>query len=201
MYYIGIDPGQSGGIALITAEGGVVDAFKMPTTERDLLDALGDRIGWFGNAEGRAFAVIEKVGASPQMGVVSAFTFGKGYGALLMVLTALEVPFDQVSPQKWQLVMGCRSGGDKNVTKRRAQQLFPDRTVTHAVADALLIAEFCRRVRGGDGRQTQQDKTQPQGPQRQWVVHQARREESRAQGQPALAGVTGHGAGPQRQAR
>jgi hypothetical protein len=38
------------------------------------------------------------------------------------------------------------SKGDKNVTKRRAQQLFPQLKVTHAIADALLIAEYGRRV-------------------------------------------------------
>ena len=81
------------------------------------------------------------------MGCVSAFTFGRGYGALLMALTAARIPFDVVQPAKWQQGLGCRSGGDKHVTKRRAQQLFPSVTVTHALADALLIAEFCRRTR------------------------------------------------------
>ena len=38
------------------------------------------------------------------------------------------------------------SKGDKNVTKRRAQELFPGARVTHAVADALLLAEYCRRL-------------------------------------------------------
>jgi hypothetical protein len=79
------------------------------------------------------------------MGVTSAFTFGRGYGSLLMALTAKRVPFDEVPPGTWQKTMGCLSGGDKNVTKRRAQQLFPAVKVTHAVADALLIAEFARR--------------------------------------------------------
>ncbi len=36
--------------------------------------------------------------------------------------------------------------GDKNVSKRRAQELFPALKVTHAIADALLIAEFARRA-------------------------------------------------------
>lgn len=35
----------------------------------------------------------------------------------------------------------------KNLTKARAQQLWPEYPrITHAIADALLIAEFCRRV-------------------------------------------------------
>jgi hypothetical protein len=37
------------------------------------------------------------------------------------------------------------SKGDKNVTKRKAQELFPSLKITHATADALLIAEYLRR--------------------------------------------------------
>jgi hypothetical protein len=36
--------------------------------------------------------------------------------------------------------------GDKNITKRKAQELFPEIKITHAIADSLLIAEYGRRV-------------------------------------------------------
>jgi hypothetical protein len=36
--------------------------------------------------------------------------------------------------------------GDKNVSKRKAQELFPQLKITHATADALLLAEFGRRA-------------------------------------------------------
>ena len=45
-------------------------------------------------------------------------------------------------PQVWQKALGCMTGGDKNVTKRRAQELFPGHKITHATADALLIAHY-----------------------------------------------------------
>jgi hypothetical protein len=73
-----------------------------------------------------------------------------------MALTAADVPFDEVLPVKWQTVMGCRSGGDKNITKARAQQLFPHVKVTHAIADALLLAEFCRRAQWGSEQLTRE---------------------------------------------
>lgn len=38
--------------------------------------------------------------------------------------------------------------GDKNVTKAAAQRLFPDQKVVHATADAMLLAEYARRVLG-----------------------------------------------------
>lgn len=142
MIYVGVDPGVLGGIAMLNADGGVLRVTKMPPTDRDLLAFLED--DWRRDAPIRA--VLERAAASPQMGVISAFTFGKGYGALRMALAAVRIPYEEVAPAKWQTVLGCRSGGDKNVTKRRAQQLFPSITVTHMTADALLLAEFCRRL-------------------------------------------------------
>ena len=38
--YIGIDPGQHGGIAVLLADGTVVEVCKMPSTPRDLYDFL-----------------------------------------------------------------------------------------------------------------------------------------------------------------
>ena len=148
MRYFGIDPGVNGGIALLDGEGHVIEALKMPTTDADLLHHLLFNFV-FKFVPTRCRAVLERASASPQMGVVSAFTFGRGYGALRMALTASQIPFDEVSPVKWQTAMGCRTGGDKNVSKRRAQQLFPGVTVVHAIADALLLAEYCRRVDRG----------------------------------------------------
>lgn len=146
---IGIDPGESGGVSFFFEDGPIVSA--TPATPRDLLDlfnkTISAKIGrWDSYCP---FAYIEKVHSSPQMGVTSAFTFGQGYGALLMLLTCLNIAFEQVTPQKWQKAMGCMSKGDKNVTKRRAQELFPELKITHATADALLIGEYGRRLRVG----------------------------------------------------
>lgn len=60
-------------------------------------------------------------------------------------IAAHQVPFTEVTPQKWQRAMGCLSGGDKNVTKARAQQLWPTLKLTHANSDAYLLAEYARK--------------------------------------------------------
>lgn len=142
MIFIGVDPGVGGGIACVSKDGSVLYVEPMPQTDRDVLDVFTDY------PDQQKVAALERVSSSPQMGVVSAFTFGRGYGGLRMALAAARIPYDEVSPAKWQLVMGCRTKGDKNVSKRRAQQLFPAVKVTHAVADALLLAEYCRRTNG-----------------------------------------------------
>lgn len=140
---VGVDPGASGGIAAITAAGEVRLVTPTPDSLRDILDVLE------GLAGEPCRAVLEFVRSSPQMGVTSAFSFGQSYGALRMALVAARIPFDEVTPAKWQRVMGCLTKGDKRVSRQRAQELFPAVRVTHAIADALLLADYCRRVTVG----------------------------------------------------
>jgi len=142
MTTIGIDPGKSGGIAWITDGKPCVE--KMPGSLRDLWDLICDITNHpRSTVDGRKYkAYLEQVHSSPQMGVKSAFTFGNGFGHLEMALTAAGIPFERVRPQVWQKAMGCMTKGDKNVSKRKAQELFPSIKVTHAIADALLIASY-----------------------------------------------------------
>lgn len=143
---IGIDPGKAGGIGYMFCQGGLPitrGAKKMPETEADVVELLVKLVG---SPHRSAMCYLEKVASSPQMGVVSAFTFGRGYGTLIGALAALKVPRTYIVPAKWQKALGCLSKGDKNVTKRRAQELFPHMNITHATADALLITEYARRI-------------------------------------------------------
>jgi hypothetical protein len=145
MIVIGIDPGKNGAIAWITDGKPCVE--KMPDTLQDLWGLIGDICGLTSNhGYTPCRAYIEQVHSSPQMGVKSAFTFGNGFGHLEMALTAAGIPFERIRPQVWQKSLGCLTGGDKNVSKRRAQELFPTMKVTNATADALLIAEYGRRI-------------------------------------------------------
>lgn len=140
--YLGCDPGLSGGLAVIFQSPAVAPfTLKMPETERDLWDSLVD----IGRLAETVVAAVERVSSSPQMGVTSAFTFGRGYGALRMALIGAGLAFVDVQPQAWQKALGCRTGGDKNVSKSKAQQMFPGVKCTHAISDALLIAEWRRR--------------------------------------------------------
>jgi hypothetical protein len=86
----------------------------------------------------------------PVQGVSSTFKFGVSYGFVLGLLSALRIRHELVTPQKWQRAMNCLSGGDKNVTKAAAQRLWPHWKITHGNADALLIAEHCRRMVHGN---------------------------------------------------
>lgn len=156
--YIGIDPGSSGGLACLAGRSTI--SGTMPETEADIYEwILSLKAPPWHDSE--RFAVIEKVGGFIQ-GVPAPgsamFKFGVSYGGLRMALIACGIPFEEVTPQKWQKALGIsprdNKGNEsksafKNRLKAKAQQLFPGEKITLAVADALLIAEYCRRVRSG----------------------------------------------------
>lgn len=138
--FIGIDPGMSGAIAKI---GAAIDAVPFKDlTEKDILNIIG---GFIFPPED-SFTFIENVHSMPKQGVASSFKFGMNFGFLKGCVYGFGGRFELVSPQKWQKELGCMSHGDKNVTKAKAQQLFPTMKCTHAISDALLLAEYCKRI-------------------------------------------------------
>ena len=141
---IGADPGKSGAIAFI--RGSDIWTVSNESTDRDLLDSLRDAVFAEGS-DFHAFALLEKVSGGGFAGKrqSGAFEFGRQYGRLEMLFAATNVPFERITPQQWQKQMQCLTKGDKNVSKRRAQELFPHLRITHRTADALLLAELCRR--------------------------------------------------------
>lgn len=155
MIYIGCDPGKGGAIAWIQNNcNPSVNVINMPETDADLWHFIETKINCDDHCHIFARAIIERVSAGgvrtgegkARMGATSAFTFGQQVGRLHMALTAAGIPYDIATPQRWQGALGCLTKGDKHVSKRRAEQLFPGVKVTLKNADALLIAEYCRRV-------------------------------------------------------
>ncbi len=140
--FLGIDPGKGGGIAFSCCE--AMEAHKMPETAHDLAELLG-------KSGLSVLAILERVQAMPptlrgrRQGVSSAFKFGTNFGMIQGVLAALQIPYEFVTPTVWQRAMGCLTKGDKNVSKAKAQQLFPHLKIIHATADAVLLAEYGRR--------------------------------------------------------
>ena len=140
---LGVDPGVSGSIVSLERSSGQVDGtIKLCETLHDIAEFVRVR------ALSVEMAYLERVHSMPRQGIASTFKFGSSYGFCKGVLTSLLVPFEEVTPAKWQGAMKCKTGGDKRVTKSAAQRLFPRERVTHANAEALLIAECGRRVLG-----------------------------------------------------
>ena len=95
--YIGIDPGKNGGIGFIYND--IAYCRKCPTTVSDMTEEI--KVVMEMAPDIQKFAIIEDVHSMPGQGVRSVFTFGKGYGQWIGILSALSIPYTQVSPQKW----------------------------------------------------------------------------------------------------
>lgn len=151
MIYMGIDPGASGGIALLDMSGvrTIMDAVPMPGSNAAILDQLSKYIKYKETVR----CAIENVFARPGDGRSSLAKFMINFGGLLMALEALKIPFIRVQPAVWQKSLGIpKRDKEENKTqfKKRlkavAQSLYPRIKVTEATQDALLLATYCQRI-------------------------------------------------------
>jgi Holliday junction resolvasome RuvABC endonuclease subunit len=147
--FVGIDPGKQGGVSWVDVSNKGVErnaiSFK-DMTPRDLFETLSDVMDDVDDCT----VVIEKVGTMPKDSASNAFKFGYSAGMLEAAAVAAKKPYHFVVPAKWQGFMKCRTKGDKSVTRKMAQQLFPGfhLRITNQIADAMLLCEYCRKVHG-----------------------------------------------------
>ena len=164
MKFLGIDPGSTGAVALIREDGSVsfwdapvvrIKSGKKTKTEMDAAAASSLISDIRDENKGQVFVTIEKVSSMPGQGVASMFSFGKNFGTWLGILAALKVPSQQVAPVSWKKKMMRDSGKEKDASRVKAMQLFPNTSKDlclikhHGRADALLIAEYGRIQLGG----------------------------------------------------
>lgn len=140
---LGVDPGKSGGLAIFLPTSETPQAWPTAQTPSDFWRQVSE-IQTLAQVPIRA--MIEAVHSMPHDGGKAAFTFGKWLGYLEMALIGHAVSVETVKPQEWQNAMGCMTKGDKNITKARAQALYPTLHLTHATADAVLIATYAKRL-------------------------------------------------------
>jgi len=141
MIYIGIDPGLMGGITVMN--GNEVNVYMMPKTEQDIMMLLR---GWSNSTK----CIIEAQHAFPGMAAKAQWSFAQHYGFLRGCLVSLQIPFIEVSPQKWMSYFGLKKSKeeDKKTYKKRilqkAQNLYPQSSVALQTADSLMLCEFLR---------------------------------------------------------
>lgn len=149
MIYLGIDPGQRGGISAVNSKNEVV--FAVPLTRENLVNHLKS-IKKYAGDEG-VIACVEKVGAMPGQGVTSMFNFGKGAGFIEGVLEANGIAYQLVPPATWKKSFSLLHK-DKNDSIRVCKQLFPGinllptercKKESDGIAESLILAEFARR--------------------------------------------------------
>lgn len=160
-YFIGIDPGLHGGIAIVYPDR--IETFPMPLLSSQKGLNAYDHFWlkrFFNLATSDSYAVLEQQQAMPEQGVVSMLTIGYGFGALKQCLVDFAIPHEVVRAQTWQKEYNIsgKKGNTKAQALRICQDLFPDanllatersRKSHEGIVDAVLIAEYARRRYGG----------------------------------------------------
>ncbi len=155
--YLGIDPGKKGAIAAI--EGNRVRSVLRTTPH--LVKGKAYRYHEMARVlravaeTGKVGAcTIEQGGAMPRQGVTSMVSIGLGLGLWIGVAVTLGLSLEMPRPNVWKKAMGVTK--DKGSSILMAERLFPDWSAKfkadEAIAEALLLAEYGRRVRGLDKR-------------------------------------------------
>jgi hypothetical protein len=142
---ISIDPGASGAVVIRSSDGPILEVAKFEgweTVHRAIVRATRSPSGSCGVA-----ALIERVWASPVMGVSSAFAFGENYGTWIGALRASAIKVYSVTPQTWQKSLRIEAVGParKAALCAAAKVMFPGEKVTLKTADALLISEYAHQ--------------------------------------------------------
>ena len=149
MIFIGIDPGQTGAIAVIDWTGEILFLKDWPCDEIGAADIVRTIQGCFSNFTLRA--ALEKVHSMPKQGVSSSFKFGTNFGIWKGILASFQIPFLEPTPQAWQkgVVKKAQDTDPKIAATRRlwpkVELEGPRGGIKDGRADALLIADWCRR--------------------------------------------------------
>ena len=151
---IGIDPGLSGGIAIL--EDDKVRLEKMPV----LVDSKTGRrhvcvvkLKEILSASLPAFVVLEKAQPMPRDGSMGSFRYGECFGTISAVVEMLGMECLQVHPATWKTAMQLK-GATKDDSRAMATEIVGkdvfSKKNSHNLAEALLLAQYGRKILSGD---------------------------------------------------
>jgi len=160
--YLGIDPGRKGAFVLIDDKGGLIDMWDMPLEGRVITaHAICGVLKQVYRIDKKPYTVIEKPGVRPTDGKKSIATthLEAGY---LAVFVAWGFPVSWIPPAVWCRSLHVGLSADLSAKKKSLQAFknqYPDLAATNRFIDgkivydgridALLIAEFARRLHNG----------------------------------------------------
>lgn len=147
---IGIDPGLSGGLAVLDGNGALALACALPLIERKsasgkvkrTLDAraLHETLAQWPGAR----VYLEAVSAAPGMGVTSAFSFGHGAGVLDAVLALAGFEVHRVAPATWKRALRVPTAKSeaRAMAVRKFGEAVAPRKSDDGMAEAALLAWY-----------------------------------------------------------
>ena len=159
MIIIGIDPGVSGAICILT-DGKITEIYEMPTMidgKKNKKQVNGAEVTNIINKElvneKDINVVIEQVSAMPGQGVTSMFNFGQSFGVLKGICAALKLPVHFIRPVKWKKHFNLINT-EKDASRTKVIEVFPyisskiSKKKDANKADAILIARFFHETVG-----------------------------------------------------
>jgi crossover junction endodeoxyribonuclease RuvC len=118
---LGVDPGQKGAMAFLSVQGEIEELEDMPVIGKEVnAHMVSFLIQGYGPI---LVAVVEAAHSMPREGHAGAFTYGTGYGKVLGVLAALDVPIELASASTWKKAMGLTT--DKDLSRSKATSRWP----------------------------------------------------------------------------
>lgn len=144
MWFIGIDPGLSGGVAVVDADGRLVALSAIPLIKggredgRDTLDACALATMLRGDSTSMRVS-LERLGSRPGQSAQSYLTSGRNYGIVDGVLQMLGMRVEYPTPQEWQKVLGVARLPKGSTATARKQ-------ASRAAAQRLLGSPMIERL-------------------------------------------------------
>lgn len=151
MIYIGIDPGKTGGAAGIQVIYGELPTLNLWPSET-LIDMGMSLVR--GDAFEAAIIEIQQTVYLPggKSNAKATSVLMRNFGRWEQWLLDNKISSTEVRPAAWQKIMlagHAWKGRTKEVAWDVARKLFPSVKITKPMADAVCIAEFCRRCNLG----------------------------------------------------
>lgn len=156
--YCGIDGGLSGALSILDDTGQLLEMRVMPIlpvsngrNEYDCQKILEILLKY-----PNATVILEKAQFTPKLGGIASFSFGKSYGMMIGMLSALKMRYHLVAARTWQkeMLADINSENTKDASAIIAKRLYPEqsflatersRKIHSGCTDSILIATYGQR--------------------------------------------------------
>ena len=150
MLILGIDPGSSGGLAIVESKSNslpkIIWASKMPVVNvfsKKIIDVM--KVSSILKEYTIDVTIIEKVHAMPRQGVTSSFQFGRSFGGIEALSYIYTKRVDYIAPAVWKKYLGLGSSKKDSLDLARlkfGKLDFWDFKSNDGIAEAALLVLF-----------------------------------------------------------
>lgn len=161
-YFMGVDPGKQGAFSVLSTKGDLLSIYDMPISNKQPCPyGIAKLYLKIKKTYNKTFSVIEKPHSRPTDGKKGIASYHLGAGYLVMPLL-WDWPMQMIHPTIWTKLIHVGQPAElsaKRKSKAAFQALFPmlarseafidGKVVYDGRIDAVLIAEYARRLHNG----------------------------------------------------